>query len=929
MQKIKKLLFVLLALVLIITGMISLYSEKNYAASREKSSYVKSLSTSSKVILKKSNSKSIKVRVKTKGNASKKFTAKSANTKIAKVYVKKGKILIKARKTGRTKIIVRTKGRNRYGKKISKVIKVTVKKKSSSANQQPRPNPRPPVPEKPVPDTPQKSYTREEWVVALMDAISMDKIVDEPYSYDDFADAQQPDKIETAIRRGLVPIKADEDNMVYFKPDENATREFVAYTAIHALDYEISQESGLECADKKDLVYPQEDSLSVKTGMFPLINGYFQPNQYISSKDVDAVINAIKAIINSAEVESEQAESVTYMPGVQESQLLYELDEEESRVYINDPQSVQGWNVGEIHVLRSTDNVQEDIAIKIIDMGVSFDGQIYIDYEEPQLGEVVNSFEKVGSTSTEGVFIPAEGVTVDDIEPNEKVRISRAVASGEVDLFGKKKISLNIGGISAEGIFDLKNLEYRLSASPSWHLITINEVYFALNSSVELNVNMMKEADDNKRIPVGEFKCPLGYGFNASGEIYFIFNASGGVEAGFEVTMKNGVQYVKGQGIRSVSDAEGEWKSMALKGTVKTGLSFEVGGEFLGIDLVSIGAEGGLAFEGKMDNVAIQPVQFCLDGTLYMFLGLFAQIGWDDLNLKFDKEIMNSDNSLIRKNLHFEEAGVVSECTRGSGNYDGYVKRADNAIPIYGAKIQILEDGNIKDTTYTDTHGRFVGVKLKSGEYRLRISAAGYLPYEQTITIVGGQITSLEPQLMIAKNSQGESGYRLKCSGRITDAYTGYAIEGAKISVYSQFLFGNGELVEEIYSDENGNYEFSAPVGNYELTVVKDGYLVNYKNIALILNRDNVHFLLNSSEYIDLGDGPLSDDLLAIIKDELKIPSDVQVDCVLGEKYYWDVGERWMVYVAFTINDNIVACAEVDANTGELIRGVITYNPPN
>ena len=95
--------------------------------------YVKSVTMKTKATIvipadKKSVTKTFKVVVKGKGTFSKKFTAKSGNPSVAKVMVKGNKLLVTAKKAGKAKIVVTTKGKNKKGKKIKKLLVVTVKK---------------------------------------------------------------------------------------------------------------------------------------------------------------------------------------------------------------------------------------------------------------------------------------------------------------------------------------------------------------------------------------------------------------------------------------------------------------------------------------------------------------------------------------------------------------------------------------------------------------------------------------------------------------------------------------------------------------------------------------------------------------------------------------------------------------------------------
>lgn len=703
----------------------------------------------------------------------------------------------------------------------------------------------PDTPDKPdVPDKPEDNtkVTREEWIVELSKVLGLTDVSDGQYSYDDYEDTEASKLVEAAIRRGFVPITPDQDNMVYFQPKEYVTREFAAYTAVHALDYQLVEGNKEDWGDFAELKYPMEVVVSVNTGIFKLIENKFCPDKILTVSEKERALNKIKEIIESVEINKEAEADIQYAENVGRTELLYELDETNKKVYILEPEKIAGWKAGEVYALFSQDGTQKDIAIKVVSI-FQENGSTVISYEEPALEEVVVSLEMEGSETSQGEFIPAEGVTIqDEIE-------TREATSGSLELFGKKKLSLNVKGVSLSGTIDLKELEYRFSASPSWHVLTINEVYLALNSSFDFDVAYTADylAGKDVKCKIGTFKSPLGYGFNASGDIYIVFKAEGGAEIGVELAAKNGIQYTKNGGIRPVYDVDTELKSFKINAVgIKFGPLFEIGAEFLGIDLVAVGAQGGLALDASIDNISAIPIQFCIDGTAYLYLGIFARIGWDDLNLQYDKELFNSDTSIWKKNLHVEETGPIDNCTRGSGNYDGSVKRADDGKPIKNAKIQIFKDNKRKDTTYTDNNGEFVGISLKSGTYKLRVSAAGYRPYEQKIQIVGGQTTTLETQLMIARDDV--EGQNVTCSGMITDAYTGGSIANAKIKVYSQYLtdfLADREVVTEVTTNTYGEYTFNVPVGKYELEVSKEGYTTNVKNLTLISDKDNVHISLS------------------------------------------------------------------------------------
>ena len=101
---------------------------------------VKSIKLKSKATVtipssKKTFTRSYKVTVKTHGKASKGFTAKSSKPSVAAVKVSKGCIKVTAKKAGKAKITVTTKGKNSKGKKLSKKMIITVRKASKPVSE--------------------------------------------------------------------------------------------------------------------------------------------------------------------------------------------------------------------------------------------------------------------------------------------------------------------------------------------------------------------------------------------------------------------------------------------------------------------------------------------------------------------------------------------------------------------------------------------------------------------------------------------------------------------------------------------------------------------------------------------------------------------------------------------------------------------------
>ena len=88
-----------------------------------------------------------------------------------------------------------------------------------------------------------KTYTRGEWVQMLAEKVEMNLDTDPDslnHYYADTAGNAYEAAIEIAEKYGILPppdIEDLEQDIPFFYPDEPATREFAAYTAVHAMGF--------------------------------------------------------------------------------------------------------------------------------------------------------------------------------------------------------------------------------------------------------------------------------------------------------------------------------------------------------------------------------------------------------------------------------------------------------------------------------------------------------------------------------------------------------------------------------------------------------------------------------------------------------------------------------------------------------------------
>lgn len=70
----------------------------------------------------------------------------------------------------------------------------------------------------------------------------------------------------------------------------------------------------------------------------------------------------------------------------------------------------------------------------------------------------------------------------------------------------------------------------------------------------------------------------------------------------------------------------------------------------------------------------------------------------------------------------------------------------------------------------------------------------------------------------------------------------------------------------------------------------------------------------------------LTDKQIKAISKGLKVPDNLNIRVKQGKAHYWKTGQRWVITVNFTYKEELVACADVDADTGELVKEIWVFS---
>ena len=175
---------------------------------------------------------------------------------------------------------------------------------------------------------------------------------------------------------------------------------------------------------------------------------------------------------------------------------------------------------------------------------------------------------------------------------------------------------------------------------------------------------------------------------------------------------------------------------------------------------------------------------------------------------------------------------VIFELEKGVGSLDVIVRDKDTKEPIPNATIQIVDkNGNLLDTTTTDSNGKVTKDKLPTGDYTIKVVQVpnGYTkPEDQTATIKRNEKTTTIFEL------DKETG---SLDVIVRDKDTKVPIPNAKVEVVDE----NNNTILETTTDSNGTIsKDKLPTGNYTVRVIEvpDGY--NKPNDQTITIKDNI-----------------------------------------------------------------------------------------
>lgn len=433
--------------------------------------------------------------------------------------------------------------------------------------------------------------TREEWVTKLVDLFDY-KMNLTTYSFADYKDAKNPDKIETAIQYSIVDIEDNES----FKPNEYATREFVAYTAINALRISNTSNGSLNCNDKNSLQYPNEDYLAIQNGMLNLINNQFKPNQYVSDNEVNQVVKVVKEIIDSTKIDETNKDYIDYQDDVKVIEDTFEQTSNNT-IILDDDNNIQK---GDLVVVNG--DKADGIAMKVENVQEQ-GNQLQIQYSQPSLEDILESLHVEGiADNSNATFTPADGVVVEN-QPSARSRAKY----DSIPLNKELKLKADMSDLNASISLNLNEILYRFDVDYSlFGGLQVHDAYLALDTDINANITYqgsenLIEREETEKVEkkIGDINVPLQFGFNASLEVYAVATIDGKIEINVTLANTIGFQYINNN-FRTIAESKQDLAQMEISASARFGIQPEAGVEWLGFDIANVNGSIGIGADGNV-----------------------------------------------------------------------------------------------------------------------------------------------------------------------------------------------------------------------------------------------------------------------------------------------------------------------------------------
>lgn len=672
--------------------------------------------------------------------------------------------------------------------------------------------------------------TRGEWILMLSDILDWEnKIVninfDQIDCFNDILGEECEKAVKCASTLGLF------DNTTgQFYPDSPATREFVAVTAVRALNF--YETESIDCLDKSQIQHPKEVNTAINTGVLQIENNYFYPNKILTVNQINNVLEKISDILDSTIVDENHQNEISYNDNVIELSKDVEYQQNGTNFEFSISAETDKLEVGSIFVLSDC------TSYKITSINQK-NGKYIVKTEEATIEETIKSINIEGAENiSSGSFIPADGVEI--VQP----RTRSAISMENINLKVKKEVEQDIFLYAELSIKDPR-VEYKVDIDWSNIIPYFNNVYLKFIFDMEVKGGFSSN-DSGKKGPskaggisLGKYPVVGALGTGIYIEVALEYSVDGKIELVMTLHGETGFQIYNNQP-RGIAELSPNFEFPSLEANAKFGP--KISGLLCIIrkwDLIDFSLYAGAAVKSslKIRDTGIS----CLSAHGYVFAELQALkegvIG-DWLNLEYNWKIWDEENSFIKKQWHFENLIYVPECTYGDKetdfvNVSGTIRDSETGEPIEGVTIYCEEMGT---SCVTDKNGRFtIAIKSFSIGHTFKITHEDY--EWKRITVASDSYSLIEEITLERKDNSEPETKQYTVSGTVKDETTGNAISGVRV----EFVDNSSDSFDPVATattNENGLFSVKLPYGSYSLSFNHDNY--EYYGTTVNVDTENV-----------------------------------------------------------------------------------------
>lgn len=227
---------------------------------------------------------------------------------------------------------------------------------------------------------------------------------------------------------------------------------------------------------------------------------------------------------------------------------------------------------------------------------------------------------------------------------------------------------------------------------------------------IESDIQCSKELTISEEIKIPLITTPLYFGNGIVGinvEFNLVISVDGSVSIQASLPMRAGIVYEKGLGIRKhTTNSEYPESKVVANCSVSCMLNLTPSLKIFAWNVLDLDLDIGVLASAEIETRTNSKVLSCADLTIALPIFTVAVSTGESIEKFFDEdfsvswEILNVDNTLYRKGLHYEwysngESGVVEECTYKEEQLEIEISSIDSRLTYYAQfTSDFIDEGN-------------------------------------------------------------------------------------------------------------------------------------------------------------------------------------------------------------------------------------------